>query len=100
MLMDDDDLEELSNTVVEMLDQGRIAEAEAAWQKLNDEYPDMIDPLDRKAMILEAKGEYAKAADDYRQAADYARIHDGFDDDSVQHFLGEAQRLDKAAATP
>ena len=101
MPMEDDwDLEELSNAVVALLAQGRIANAEAAWQKLNDKYPDMIDPLDRKAMILEAKGEYAEAANLYRQAANYARTHDGFDNDSVQFFLGKAQQLANDADTP
>jgi tetratricopeptide (TPR) repeat protein len=100
MLMEDDDLDELSNAVVDMLKQGRIADAEAAWQQLNDKYPDMIDPLDRKAMILEAKGEYAEAADYYRQAAEYARTHDGFEDESVQFFLAKAQHLASATAAP
>jgi tetratricopeptide (TPR) repeat protein len=94
MLMSDaDDLDELSNAVVELLDQSRIADAESAWEKLNDKYPDMIDVLDRKAMILEAKGEHATAADYYRQASDYARTHDGFEEETAQYFLDKAQQL-------
>lgn len=99
MLMDEDgDLDQLSNAVVDLLGQGRISEAEAAWKQLNDKYPDMIDTLDRKAMILDAKGEHAEAAVYYRRAADYARTHEGFEDESVQYFLGEAERLTKAAS--
>ena len=94
MLMDDADaLDELSNAVVHLLKQNRIADAEQAWETLNERYPDQIDPLDRKALILEAKGEHAQAAEYYRRAAEYARTHDGFDDDGAQFFLSEAQRL-------
>jgi tetratricopeptide (TPR) repeat protein len=94
---DGDDLDELSNQVVHHVDNGDIAAAEAAWEKLNEKYPDEIDPLDRKAIILEAKGEFRLAAEYYRKTAEYARTHDGFEEEGIEYFMAKARKLEDSA---
>jgi tetratricopeptide (TPR) repeat protein len=69
VIADDDDLAELSNRVLDLLDQGKLDEAEAVWQELSDKHPDEIDTIERRAMILKARGLHRQAADHYRQAA-------------------------------
>lgn len=88
-------LDRLSNRVARLVNQGRLDEAEEAWDALNREYPDEIDPIERKAMILEARGQTAAAAAHYRRAADYAQGHPGFE--TADYFLECAVRLEEEA---
>ncbi len=89
-----DVLDELSNSVLDLIRSGQLEEAEAVCQRLLTEYPDQVDGLDRLAMVYEAKGDRAKAAEYYRKAADFMRSHGGFDEEGVEWMLSEADRLD------
>jgi tetratricopeptide (TPR) repeat protein len=90
-------LDRLSNRVVHLVDQGRLDEAEEVWEELSREYPDEIDPIERKAIILEARGKRREAAAFYRRAAEYAKAHPGFE--TADHFLECATRLEEEAGT-
>ena len=89
-----DVLDELSNSVLDLIRSGQLEEAEAVCQRLLTEYPDQVDGLDRLAMVYEAKGDRDKAAEYYRKAADFMRSHPGFDEEGVAWKLSEADRLD------
>ena len=52
-----DELDDLSNSVVYLIKDGKLDEAEVACQKLLKQYPDQVDGLDRLAMVYEARGE-------------------------------------------
>lgn len=91
---DDDDLDELSNSVVRLIREGKLDEAEKACDELDRRFPEMIDCLERRAMLLEARGESKLAADYYRRAAEHARTHEGFDPDVADTFLASANQLD------
>ena len=43
---------------------------------------------------IPATGRVARVAEDYRLAAEFARTHEGFDDDGINDFLERAERLD------
>ncbi len=88
-------LDQLSNSVVGLIKQERLDEAEAVSHKLLTDYPDQVDGLNRLAMVYEARGEKSKAADYYRQAADFAKSNPGFDKQMVNWFLSEARRMEK-----
>jgi tetratricopeptide (TPR) repeat protein len=90
------ELDQLSNSVVDLIKQNRWDEAEAASRKLLTDYPDQVDGLNRLAMVYEARGEKNKAADYYRKAADFAKSNPGFDKQMVNWFLSEARRMKKA----
>ncbi len=90
----DDPLCRLSNRVVELIDAGQLDEAEAAWEELNREFPDEIDPLERRAMLLEAQGEHGEAAAYYRRAAEYTRQHEGFEPAMTEYYVERAARLE------
>jgi len=89
-------LDQLSNSVVDLIKQNRLDEAEAMSEKLLTDYPDQVDGFNRLAMVYEARGERSKAADYYRKAADFAKSNPGFDKQMVKWFLSEARRMKKA----
>ena len=88
-------LDQLSNSVVDLIKQDRLDEAEAVSHKLLTDYPDQVDGLNRLAMVYEAWGEKSRARDYYRKAADFAKSNPGFDKQMVKWFLTEARRMEK-----
>ena len=94
---DYDELDELTNQVPNLIRAGRLDEAEGVCRELKQRWPDMIDWRDRFAEVYEARKQYAKAAEHYRMAAEYARTHDGFDDDSIRCHVESAERCESKA---
>lgn len=88
------DLDQLSNSVVDLIKQKNLDEAEAVSRRLLAEYPDQIDGLNRLAMVYEARGEKRKAAEHYRKAYRFAMSNEGFDQASADWFLSEAKRME------
>lgn len=88
------DLDKLSNSVVDLIKQNKLDEAEAVCRKLSTDYPDQIDGLDRLAEVYEARGEKRKAAEYYRKAADFAKAMPGFDHKSVDRYLSHISRME------
>jgi len=87
------DLDQLSNSVVDLIAQNKLNEAEAVSHRLLKDYPDQIDGLDRLAQVYEARGEKEKAIEYYRKAADFAGSMPGFDKESIDWYLSEANRI-------
>jgi len=94
VLWEDDDLDDLSNSVLDHLRDGDLDAAERACDELDRRYPDMIDGIERRAKLLEARGDNKRAAAYYRRAADFARTHDDFDRETIDEYLDVADRLD------
>ncbi len=88
-----DDLDILSNSVLDLIKEGRLDEAEAACHELLTRYPGQIDGLDRLAHVYEAKGDNKRAVEYYRKAADFARSMPGFDQEAIDWFLLKARHL-------
>ena len=72
------ELDQLSNSVVGLIKQKNLDEAETVSWRLLSEYPDQIDGLNRLAMVYEARGEKRKAAEHYRKAYRFALSNGGF----------------------
>jgi hypothetical protein len=51
LLFEDDGLDDLSNSVVDLANAGRLDEALAASRRLLAEFPDVVDGLERCAMV-------------------------------------------------
>jgi tetratricopeptide (TPR) repeat protein len=88
------DLDDLSNSVIDLIDEGRLDEAEDVCHELLARYPDQIDGVDRLAMLYEARGDKQKAAQYYRKAAAFARSKPGFDKEAVEWYQSHANRLE------
>lgn len=87
------ELDQLSNSVYDLIRKKRLDEAEAAGEKLLKEYPDEIDGFHRLAQVYEARGDISKAVEYYRKAAEFAESAEGFDKETIGWFHSEATRL-------
>jgi len=97
----DDDievLEEITNGVLDLIAASRWDEAEEACRTLRERWPDQIDHLERLAMVRAAQGRHAEAADLNRQAAEFARTHEGFEPASVDYYVQQAAEQERLAA--
>jgi tetratricopeptide (TPR) repeat protein len=74
---DYDGLDEASNRVIDLIDAGRLDEAEQAAKELLEKYPNVHDGLERLAMVYAARGDRPRAAEYYRKTADF--VHDRAD---------------------
>lgn len=98
VLFDDpDDLDDLSNSVVDLIEEGRLEEAEARCRELKERYPDQVDWMERLAMIHEAREDPRQAAAYYRKAAAFAEAKGFTDDEIIDDWRATARRLDPDA---
>ena len=72
-LYESDQLDQDSNAVVDLIDAGRLDEAEAAARELLVRYPEVHDGHDRMGMVYEARGLNREAAQCYRQVVEFMR---------------------------
>ena len=91
------EIDELSNSVVDLIDEGRLDEAEERCQELRERYPETVDWIMRLAAVYEAREDWKRAAEYYRRAADFAEQNDGFDQDAIDDFRDTASRLKEKA---
>jgi tetratricopeptide (TPR) repeat protein len=73
--VEEDGLDDASNVVIDLIDAGRLDDAEQAAQDLLARYPEVHDGLERLAMVAAARGDRLRAAAYYRQAADFVHTH-------------------------
>jgi tetratricopeptide (TPR) repeat protein len=96
-VLDEDDLDELSNRVVDLIDRGKLDQAEAAAIKLLQRYPEVHDGLERLAAVHEARGDFLQAAKYYQQAAELVAKLDDYDPEMGQFFKDKAAELTNKA---
>ena len=91
---DDDFLDDLSNSVVDLIAEGKLDRAEEVCQQLLADYPDVIAGLERTAEVAEAKADLPRAIEYYRRAAEFAATNDGFDPEVEQEHRERADELE------
>lgn len=74
-----DEIDQLSNSVLDLIKEGRLDEAEAVCKQLSKRYPDQVDGIERRAMVEQARGNYSQAAQYYLEAAAFIQGKPGFD---------------------
>ena len=87
IIADDDGLDEASNVVLDLIAAGRLDAAEQAAQDLLVRYPEVHDGLERVAMVAAARGDRPRAAEYYRQAADFVHAHADYYDREMETYL-------------
>ena len=92
-LVEADDLDDLSNSVIDLIDAEKFDEAESICMELRKRYPDQVDGIERMAMVYEARGENQKAAEYYLKTAEFMRSNPGFDKEGIQWALDKAKHL-------
>ena len=91
---DMDDLDRLSNSVMDLIHEGRLEEAEQISHELLSRYPDQVDGFDRLAMVWEARGDKKRAAEYYLKAAAFAQSNPGFEQEGIDWYLDKAKDLE------
>src|SRR3974377_713073 len=98
----DEELEQLttaSNAAVDLVNAGKLEEAEAAARDLIARYPEVHDGWDRLGMMYEAKGDNKAAADCYRRALAIIRERpQQYDPEFAQVFVDLVAKLDPPGA--
>lgn len=90
-----DELTAASNAIVDLVQAGKLDEAERAAQDLVKRFPEVHDGYDRLGAVYEAKGDKQKAADCYRKVLDVIAAHPAdFDPDFAQVYRRLVERLD------
>jgi tetratricopeptide (TPR) repeat protein len=83
----DDGLDDASNGVIDLIDAGRLDEAEQAAHALLANYPDVHDGLERLAMVYAARGDRPRAEEYYRKAADFVHAHAEYYDPKMEIYF-------------
>lgn len=95
----EDELARASNAVIDLVDAGRLDEAEQAARELLARFPDVHDGYDRLGMVFEARGEHKAAAECYRKVVEFVRAHPELYDPEFQTtFESLIAKLDPPAA--
>ena len=89
------ELDDLSNSVVDLIQSKRFDAAEKVCQKLLREYPDQVDGLDRLAELHMAKGEKGKTLYYHRKIVEFMHSHEGFDLENIKWHTEQADRLEQ-----
>ena len=93
----EDDIDRLSNSVLDLIKEGRLDEAEAACRQLKREFPDAIDWIERTGAVHEARGETEKALEYYRRCLQYIDDHpDYFEEASKDWYRRSIKRLESS----
>jgi tetratricopeptide (TPR) repeat protein len=96
----DEDLDEASNAVVDLVDAGKLDEAEAAANDLLVRFPEVYDGYDRLGMVAEARGDKKLAAAHYRKVIEFTEQHPGLTDPRlVANFQRMVDELDPPTTT-
>ena len=97
---EEDELTKASNAAVDLVQAGRLEEAEAAARDLIERYPEVHDGWDRLGMMYEARGKNKQAADCYRKAIEIIRRQPDYDPEFAQVFVELVDELDPPTARP
>jgi len=92
-----DDLDQLSNSVLDLIKEGKLDEAEEVCRQLSKQYPDQVDGIERMAMVEEARCNYSRAAEYYLKAAAFIHGKPGFDPESEAWYRQMAAEMDTKA---
>ncbi len=93
ILKEAQEFDTLSNRVPELIGLGKLDEADEMCRLLMNEYPHMVDGLQRWAEVHEARGNKAEAAEYYRKTYEFMVADGGFDDSTLKYNLGKSVRL-------
>ena len=96
-ILEDDGLDDLSNSVLDLVRTGRFDQALGACNRLLEEFPDVVDGFERSGMVHAKMGNHALAADFYRKALDFvthpSRRNDYDDADFYREQIEKEKRL-------
>jgi tetratricopeptide (TPR) repeat protein len=96
----EDELDTLSNRIVDLIEEGRLEEARAACEELRERYPKEYDWMERLGQVEEARGNYASAAQHYREAFNFLEGKSDYDPEIQEWLRQQAQAMEAKARQP
>lgn len=97
-VFEDDGLDDLSNSVLDLVRTGRFDEALAACNRLLAEFSDVVDGFERSGMVHAKMGNHALAADFYRKALDFVTHPSRRDEyDDVAFYREQVEKEERLA---
>ena len=93
-LDDYEELDRLSNRVPDLIDEGRLDEAEKVCQDLLHRFPEASDGIERLGHVYEVRGDLTTAAAHYRKAATFIRDNGEPEDEHAVWLDQLADRID------
>ena len=97
-ILEDDGLDDLSNSVLDLVRVGRFDQALAACNRLLEEFPDVVDGFERSGMVHAKMGNHALAADFYRKALDFVTHPSRRDDyDGADFYREQIEKEERLA---
>lgn len=100
LIIEDDGLDELSNSVLDLIRERRFEEALAACDRLLREFPDVQDGLERSGLVHAAMGNHAIAAEFFRRAVDFVTDpvrREYYDDEAIEWYREHLDREERLA---
>lgn len=98
LVLHDDGLDRLSNSVPALVKAGRFEEAQRACQRLLQEFPDVVDGLEHSALVHAAQGDHATAADFYRKALAFVTHPSRCDDyENADYYRQHSEQQERLA---
>lgn len=95
------ELDDASNAVVDLVNAGKLDEAERAARQLLVHYPQVHDGHNRLGMVYQARGQHREAADCYRRVLEFVRAHPKDHDPTIEaYYLELITKLEPPAAAP
>jgi tetratricopeptide (TPR) repeat protein len=93
-----DELTANSDAAIDLIEEGRLDEAEEVARHLLERFPDAHDGWCRLGMVYEARGDNQRAADCYRKVMDVIRAHpENYDPGFEAIFRGLVEKLGPSA---
>ncbi len=89
----EDPMDRDSNRIVDLINEGRLDEAEEGAKKLLIDYPEICDGHDRLGMVYEKRGEYIHAIEMYQKALDFTLGRDEYDEEYRDFFREKITEL-------
>jgi len=97
-VLEDDGLDDLSNSVLDLVRARRFDEALAACNRLLAEFPDVVDGFERSGLVHAKMGNHTLAADFYRKALDFVTHPSRRDDyDDVDFYREQLEKEERLA---
>ena len=94
LIYQEDDLDELSNSVLDLINAGEFDKAESVCHEMSKRYPDQVDGIESLALVYESRGENERAAEQYRKTLAFMRSNYGFDNESIQWLLEKIKQME------
>ena len=90
----EDPLDPERNLIIDLVNNGQLDEAEAAAAALRRDHPEVYHGLELLGFVCEARGDNKRAADYYRQTADFMQTHPGHEQGLINFMRAQADKLD------